>query len=74
MFKKFKKFKKLIMPTYKNGWKSEFPEDGAMCAVILVESNVVVADVVFHKDIGMFEGEVEFYAEHEVLKFYQYED
>lgn len=70
----FEKFKKLIMPTYKNGWKSECPEDGAMCAVILVESNVVVADVVFRKDLRMFEGEVEFYEEREVLKFYQYED
>lgn len=70
----FKKFKKLIYPTFENGWKEVYPEDGAMCAVILVESNVVVADVVFRKDIGMFEGEVEFYEGREVLKFYQYED
>lgn len=70
----FKKFKKLIYPTFENGWKEVYPEDGATCAVILVESNVVVADVVFRKELGMFEGEVEFYATNDVLKFYQYED
>lgn len=70
----FEKFKTLVLPTFENGWKEVYPEDGATCAVILVESNVVVADVVFRKELGMFEGEVEFYATSDVLKFYQYED
>lgn len=70
----FRKFKKLMLPTYKNGWKGVYPKDGVMCAIILVQSNVVVADVVFRKELGMFEGEVEFYDENEVLKFYEYED
>lgn len=68
----FEKFKTLVLPTFENGWKEVYPEDGTTCAVILVESNVVVADVVFRKELGMFEGEVEFYATSDVLKFYEY--
>ena len=69
----FEKFKTLVLPTYKNGWKGVYPEDGATCAVILVKGNVVVADVVFNERLGMFDGDTEVYAEHEVLKFYQYD-
>lgn len=68
----FEKFKTLVLPTFENGWKEVYPEDGSTCAIILDGSNTVVADVVFCKELGMFEGEVEFYATSDVLKFYEY--
>ena len=70
----FEKFKTLVLPTYKNGWKEVYPEDGSTCAIILDRSNVVVADVVFHKDVGLFEGYGIVYFTRNVSKFYQYED
>lgn len=70
----FEKFKTLVSPTFDNGWKEVYPEVGAKCAIILVEGNVVVADVRFNHRWKTFEGDAEVYAEHEVLKFYQYED
>lgn len=70
----FEKFKTLVLPTYKNGWKKIYPTNGAKCAIILVEGNVVVADVVFHYDDGIFEGNSTLYNMSEVLKFYEYDD
>lgn len=69
----FEKFKTLVLPTYKNGWKKIYPTNGATCAIILVKGNVVVADVVFHYDDGIFEGNSTLYNVSEVLKFYEYD-
>ena len=69
----FEKFKTLVFPTYKNGWKGVYPKDGSKNAVILVKGNIVVADVVFYEKLGIFDGDTNVYAEHEVLKFYEYD-
>nr|DAN41308.1 MAG TPA: hypothetical protein [Caudoviricetes sp.] len=70
----FEKFKTLVLPTFENGWKEVYPEDGSTCAIILDGSNTVVADVVFCKDVGLFEGYDIVYFTRHVSKFYQYED
>ena len=70
----FEKFKTLVLPTYKNGWKKIYPTNGAKCAIILEKGNIVVADVVFHYDDGIFEGNSILYNVSEVLKFYEYDD
>lgn len=68
----FEKFKKLILPTFENGWKKVYPTDGARCAIILAKGNVVVADVVFRYNDELFEGNSRLYFVTDVLKFYEY--